>query len=73
MSDLAYATLCMLPKVHTIIKWIRRTDNEMAQKWQRFADDTVNQLCYNSYAGNYEQVYYDQCQSLLLLGGNTVA
>ena len=43
-------------KVHTIIKRIWRTDNEMAQKRQWFADDTVNQLCYNSYAGNYGSI-----------------
>ena len=73
MSVFSYATLCMLPKVHTIIKRIWRTDNEMAQKRQWFADDTVNQLCYNSYAGNYELIYSNQYQSLLLLGGNTVA
>lgn len=73
MSDLSYATLCMLPKVHTIIKWIRQTDNKIAQKRQRFADDRVNQLCYNSYAGNYELIYYNQGTALLLLGGNTVA
>lgn len=53
-------------------KWIWRTDNEMAQKRQRFADDRVNQLCYNSYAGNYKLIYYNQCTALLLLGGNTV-
>lgn len=58
---------------YTIIKWIWRTDNEMAQKRQRFADDRVNQLCYNSYAGNYKLIYYNQCTALLLLGGNTVA
>ena len=68
MSDLSYATLCMLSKVHTIIKWIGELITKRHKNADDFADDTVNQLCYNSYAGNYELSYSNQYQSLLLLG-----